>query len=533
MKSKILFAVLLLYAFSLAFNLAYSQTGNKNKSINYNPSSTEIFHKVIGADGEGIYILTSSTKGMGLKTDFHLHKYEKNTMKKIWIKDFTMPSNGYEDVMLLNKSMMLFYITYEAKNKTIDLNAKTITNKGEISDLKWAGVKTPVTGSIFTVADNKLYYTLSPDSSKLLVINKNRTNKEDESEEITTTLLNVKDFSVIGQHKLPDELNGKNLISYNFRCDNSGNLFYLCSYHEKDIENVKNYIACMPNGTDKMNSVELVLDNNATSNSGIFKRIKKYSKKSLDMNNEISFEFTGNNEVFVAGYCHENLKDAKGAKAGIFQYVVDINGMKVKSKNIQLFDQKMESRINTIANKKTGSANEDYLVNSIIKMGSNMYLLGSVISYEGFNNAGDQLIDYFDWLIFNLKPGNSINSSFFVPHYDRVWGQSVIQMPVYKTADSFTWLLTFDKSSAKETVSADGVPDEIVNSLKKGGSVFPIKFDESGLSSLSSVNAEKNENLLLKNNFVVTDTNGVVVFYISQNGIITDANYRFCLVGIK
>lgn len=115
----------------------------------------------------------------------------------------------------------------------------------------------------------------------------------------------LKEASTICEKKLHDNLNGKILLSYNFRCDNNANIYYLCSYIPGTKQNIKNSFVRIPKGTNKVDIIDLDFENNGTSNNDIFKRLNETKGAyMIDVFNEISYEFIDNKELLIAGFYH-------------------------------------------------------------------------------------------------------------------------------------------------------------------------------------------------------------------------------------
>lgn len=404
-KITIALSLILAVAASMAQSVSTVKTGAEVKL-----KTNEHVRRILGSDNEGFYVL-SSTMGIGgtMEEKFFVSKYDNTTLALKWIKDFSLnvSSQPFEDAFLLKDKVVVLYSSWEKSDNTKALNVKTFSANGEVTDLpnKEARIKS----GMFDFVNRDFYFSFSPDSSKLLVVNKFQDKKK--PEEVSAVVLDVNGFKKISEKSISNMYKEARVASYKYRIDNTGNIFYLVSYLSGEL--VQNSFCILNTGASQASYMDLKLVTGRVSNSDLFLRIKdlKYNKngiKFIENANEITYDLSANNQATVMGL----FKDFKQNKVGVFQYTIDTKSGKSLSNTEQFFDATTESRLNALGKEKS-PIGYDYRMNTLFNQKGSLIVFASVFKIKGYSNESNLLSDRYDDLILAFKPSGLVWSGAF------------------------------------------------------------------------------------------------------------------------
>ncbi len=529
MKSIKPFLFLILLHFFLtnlkAQNVSTIKVGPENK---FEPG--ENVRKVLGADNEGFYVL-SSTRGMGIgmQEKFIITKFDNTSLAKKWAKSFSLniSSEPYEDAFFLKDKIIVLYSTWEKVDKTKTLNIKTISASGEVKDevAKEVRIKT----GMFDFGKRDFYFSFSPDSSKLLAINKFLDKKK--PDEVTAVLLDVKEFKKIWEKTIPPLYKVAKVVMHNFKVNNTGDLFYLSTYLSG--ETPQNTFCIISNSTSAPTFVDLTLQSGRISNSDLFYRIKElnlgnYGIHFIETANEISYAFTANNQIVVIGL----FKDFKEGKVGIFKTTIDIkSGRSVASKE-QFFDPQVEKRINDIGKEKkiTGY---NYRINQIINQNGNLLVLADIFKIIGYSNDNVVLTDKFDDLFFNVRE-DGFGWSGTLPYNSREIGSEKSILHTYSKNNKLYGCTGLPDAAKMQGTLLELFGPHIAELKTQKNDLLFVEFTDNGVKSVSGyASADKKSSVMLVENFLTI--NGAFLLPMTDFNNMTGSSnaYKFSLLDLK
>ena len=506
-----------------AQKLSTITTGPENK-----PESNEYTKKVLGSDSDGFYVL-SSVHGTSMMEKFIIKKYDDVNFSKKWAKDFSInvSSEPFEAAYLVKGKVLIFYSTWEKSDKTKTLNIKTISSTGEIKDSPNKEVR--IKSGMFDFAKRKFYFTFSPDSSKILIVNKFQDKKK--PEEVTAVLLDAISFKKIWEKTIPNKFNEATTLSYNYRVDNTGNLYYILSYVTSEI--VSNVFCRTKSDAMEPTSTPLQLEPGRVSNSKLFSRLKDFNLSGagiqfIENANEISYEFTNNGQLFLFGI----FKDFKQNKAGFFQYFLEPETMKAVTRKEEFFETSVEGSFAAYGKVKT-SMGCDYAINKIEQVKGSFCIFADAFKLVGYNPDNTVLSDSYGQLIFTSKPDAAIWST-FLPDKSRNVGAGRNNVQVY-SANGNLYLcygIPDKKTISESSLAPLQAKFETIRNAKND-LVF-LSISEKGIDDVFGYSSEnKKESMYLIDNFL-TLNDSFLLPYIDYNNMIGKTNYtKYVLVGFR
>ena len=520
-----IFFIILSIGILKAQSLSSIISGPENKL-----ESTERTRKVLGTDGEGFYTLSSSSSLTGgMMEKFKIQKYDIANFTKKWTKDFSLniSSEPFEASYLLKDKVLVFYSTWEKSDKTKALNIKTISSTGEINDEPNKEVR--IKSGMFDFAKRDFYFAFSPDSSKILVVNKFQDKKK--PEEVTAVLLDAITFTKIWEKTIPNKFNNASVLSYFYRTDNAGNLYYLLSYLTAD--NVNNVFCKIKAADAEPTSIPLQLESGRIINSNLFSRLKDFNYDNagirfIESANEISYEFTSEGQLFIGGI----FKDFKQSKAGMFQYLIDAEMIKILNKKEDFFNASMENSFSSFGKVKT-SIGCDYAIHKIERVKGTFLVFADVFKLVGFNPDNTVLSDTYGQLLFSSNQGE-LGWSVFLPGKSRNVGTE--QNPLQMYSGNGKLNLCYGIPDEKTILGSSLAPFQAKFEAAKNAKneITFLSISEKGIDDVFGYSTpNKKESIYLLNNFITLNGSFLLPF-IDFNNMTGKSNYiKFVLVGFK
>lgn len=486
--------------------------------------------KVLGTDGDGLYVLSSSRSLTGgMMEKFKIQKYDVANFTKKWAKDFSLniSSEPFEAAYLVKGKVLVFYSTWEKTDKTKTLNIKTISSTGEIKDDPNKEVR--IKSGMFDFAKRDFYFAFSPDSSKILVVNKFQDKKK--PEEVTAVLLDAISFKKIWEKTIPNKFNNASVLSYFYRTDNAGNLYYLLSYLTSDIVN---NVFCKTKAADaEPTSMPLQLESGRITNSNLFSRLKDFNYDNagirfIESANEISYELTSEGQLYIGGI----FKDFKQRKAGMFQYLIDAETMKTLNKKEEFFDASIENSFSSFGKVKT-SFGCDYAIHKIEQVKGTFFVFADAFKLVGFNPDNTVLSDTYGQLLFTSKQGE-LGWSMFLPGKSRNVGTEQNTLQVYSGNGKLN--LCYGIPDPKTISGSSLAPLQAKFEAAKNAKndITFLSISEKGIDDVFGYSTpNKKESIYLLDNFITLNGSFLLPF-IDFNNMTGKSNYiKFVLVGLK
>ena len=516
----------------ILFSLISLSVGAQNNMIiksghENNFERNEQLRKILGSDNEGFYVLNSSS-GIGMMEKFIVQKFDNSTLTKIWSKDFSLnvSSEPFEGAYFVSGKVIILYSTWEKSDKTKTINIKTISSSGEVTNSPTKDARINI--SMMEFAKRKFFFSFSPDGSKLLVVNKMQDKKK--PEEVSAILLDMIGYKKMWEKSIQNMYNGNQLISYNYRVDDNGNLFYLASYQNSEVP--RNIFCTIESKGNIPKCTELNANLNQISNSFLFARLKTlnlgdYGIQLIENANEISYEFSGTDKVVVVGL----LKDIQQNKSGIFINTIQKSDFKSISMKVNYFDSKMESCIKAIGKVKN-PFDYDYCINQIINQNGAFLVCANVFKPSGYNDL-TLLIDRYDDLFFSLS-NDGMNWSGSVASNSRQVGGGKHEIQVYsKNGKSY---LSTGLPETNEIASTlfENFKETIESARKEKSDLLISELSIKGVTNVysGSLNEKKSSELLLGDFLTI---NGGFLIPLTDFNNMTGASksYKFDLLEVK
>ena len=493
---------------------------------------------VIGTD-KGLLYYVSSTASFSLKngqtSKITYHKMNKYTFAETWAKEYDYPAMRVGHIFMTQDAIVYPVAKFDKKSKTDSYSIEQISLKtGEKLKTNWKGPDYKFENWL-DARNYEDFFSLSPDSSKVLFVHQYRTPDIDEAEEIQADLYELKTAKKIWTKQVPDKVNGQHSISYDFKTDNNGNLFYLASTVKNKL--VANYFSVISNETTAPKTIELKLGTNQFSNlriGNVFYKKKSYSlfDRFPKVLPEIAYELDAQGNAIVTGFYVNNSDKKVFTNGGVFNYNVNTTSFSVTGSNVSPFSTEILARLQAIDKEFKLGDELLYKVDALKRIGSSYYLIGHVYYFGDENSA---MVDKIkDILFFDLTPGNAVKYSTQIPVSILNERKADFLLPLYVNNDKLTYLLTFNRKSLKVVDKTDFTPDMIKVAMAKGGSVFPVTFDENGMKSVSnfSIDDDLNTSHPLQNCIVSDGKCGLAIFggTSALDGNVHENKYQFVWV---
>ncbi len=382
------------------FFILISLYGEAQIAVTYGPElySDRDFklNKIIGGDEEHFYVYRIRSRGFG--TDYYIEKYNKQSLKREFIKAIPLPEEANAeilDVLFSQNNICVFYKIYNKKTDRKSLVLQSISTNGDFSpDLK----------EIKTVSADKSQYAwfkvvANEDTSKFLIITEYHREKN-EIKKINLLLMDAKNIKKLSEKELPGIYNNMAMDVIDYKTDNNDNAYFLFRTLGKQFgekrSTYKTYIGILKNNAEQVQVSELPIANDYYVGDAEFLK--------------------NNNELVCAGF-YKDVIERQGRDlidVGVFYYAYNFDTGELISKSNKLFSEDLLAKL-TYRRQQPGYF--DYKIDYVKKIGNDIYLIGQQYSeeYVYYYNPSTRsttsywYYDYKDILVAKLNGSNNID----------------------------------------------------------------------------------------------------------------------------
>ncbi len=353
-------------------------------------------NRIIGGDAEHFYVYRIRSRGFG--TDYYIEKYNKQSLKREFLKPIPLPDDGAAeilDVLLSQNNICIFYKIYNKKTDQKSLVLQNMSTNGDLApELK--EIKTVMAGKSqyawFKVVPNE-------DTSKFLIVTEHHQEKN-EIKKINLLLMDAKNIKKLWEKELPALYNNMAMDVMDYKTDNADNAYFLFrtlgrQYGEKRAT-YKTYIGVLKNTGEQVQVSELPIANDFYVS---------------------DVEFLKNNNQLVCAGFYKDIIERQGRDlidVGVFYYAFNFDTGELISKSAKLFSDDLLAKL-TFRRQQPG--NFDYKIDYIKKIGNDIYLVGQQYSeeYVYYYNPSTRsstsywYYDYKDILVTKLNANDEID----------------------------------------------------------------------------------------------------------------------------
>jgi hypothetical protein len=312
-------------------------------------------NRMLGGDDNSFFCYRIRSKGKG--TSFIIEKYDKQSLKPLFSKEVTLEEEfktKVEDVLYTNGKIYIFRRQYDKKADKMTLFYQTVSSDGNVN----AQLKEVVSYSSDHYEFVNFDIIPNPSKTKFLIRGSHKTDKKDKYK--TDFIL----MDAVSEKKLwtkMSDVNGTDDFTgfIGFMLDDKDNIYYGYSYEVKGSEEKKKMyglsLGIIESASQTAVTVELPFDDNY-------------------LVNDIEFN-KNNNELTIGGFLKDVI-ERKGrdlVKVGIFSFKVDLNGKKVSSKAVKIFDDKL---LTDLESNPRRSRYFKYKLDYILPVGDAFYYVG-------------------------------------------------------------------------------------------------------------------------------------------------------------
>lgn len=354
---RLLIIATITFAYSAAFAQKYTITKGKEGGMNIKEANNKF-----DEDDKHYYFFKED--GKREKKNISVSKIDKTTLKKDWEQNVNISNFKYElpiefKPVFTDKKIMLFANYFNKEKQEGQLFLKIISLDGK-TEKDWFQLSS-VNSDIPSFNWRAFYYVISPDKSKFLIVSQFKWPKK--PQEVSAQFYDISTMEKIGPAiTLPDIYKAGGISSENYKLDNAGNFTYLFYFlaHAND-ENTSLGIGIYPANSKTPKVVELPLE------------------KGKELTNFI-VTTTKDGKIMYSGF----FKDAavknskKERRAGMYNYLIDINGANLASSDFQYFPDDVEAKLHyTDGGVGAPSGKKYFGIKSVTEMDGAHYLFAN------------------------------------------------------------------------------------------------------------------------------------------------------------
>lgn len=361
MKIKLLFSLFLLSCLTSIGQVDFVQGPEITNTSN------SYMNRVVQGDDNSYYTYRVKTKGDGFS--YFIEKYEKETMKLLFIKEIKSEENqnvNVENVLFSSGSVFVFISNFNKEKNRMNLCYSAISSAGDIIAENTELLN--IQSDDRELVDFHLF--LSPDRTKIL-IKSSFASTEKEKYSTDFALYETKSMKQIYKKKIAKNLSSKVFIrttasskvpvlNPNFHqllLDKDDNIYYVYSNRNKtDETKYKLVIDIIRSNSDSPKSYQLDITD-------------KFRVEDL------SIVQNGTNELVVGGFVkeHEKKTGFDMLRLGLFNFTVNLTDYSIKNRELFTFS---DSILNVLRVTPKLSHFFDYKMDYTFSIGSDIYFIG-------------------------------------------------------------------------------------------------------------------------------------------------------------
>jgi hypothetical protein len=362
----------------LTFGISFAQTFSIKNGTPYRVDDGSQFNYYIGNNESGVYLARTTTKGKGITKV--IQKLDSKTLAEVYSSGFVL--DKYEEItnqVLLENKIIVFTSVYNKEEQT----KYCILREFDNNTGKMIGDK-KVVGSLpsdpMGVNGRNFYVIFSPNRSKLLIISEFKWPKK--ASEVKAEIYETASYKKLATKNIIGDYANSTISSFDYRIDNTGNLYYLFYYMMDFEEEIGGWAFASEKLTDTKTSITPL----------------PFAK--LEIQNG-TFEFVNNDLMFCGVYKDivkkKEKKEGKVADVGVYSFFFDGASGEIKRKGFDYFKPEIKEKLTY----KDGLIEESpakkfYSLENIITFNNNAYLIEShsyaISSNNGYTSYERELI---------------------------------------------------------------------------------------------------------------------------------------------